>query len=103
MKKIIFLLLVFVFVSCIDNDGSISEKELKTFKENVVSKGDIYSFSMVSLYYDGKNNYYEVLPYSIIMANKFNNANGCKEVYFDIIRINNNGKFGESLILKLNE
>jgi hypothetical protein len=103
MKRLIIILFL-VLTSCVKKyDGSLSQEELNIFKQESINRGDNYSYSRLIVYYGDKDNYYELLPYSFIMANKYKNVDGYFQVYYDLIKINNDGKYEEKLILNLDE
>jgi len=103
MKKIIIILL-FIFTSCYNSaDGELSKKQITELEQKVLSSGDKYSYSRLIAFYSDKNNYYELLPYSFVMGSKYHNPDGYFQIYYDLIKINNNGKFSPELIVNLNK
>jgi hypothetical protein len=98
----VFILFVFLFNSC-DDTAELSDKELKSFKEDVLKTGNVHSYGRLLLHYRLVQNHYELLPYSIFMANKYQREDAYSEVYTDIIRISNNGKYSKELILNLDK
>lgn len=82
----VFVLFVFLFNSC-DDTAELSDKELKSFKEDVLKTGNVRSYSRLILHYELVQNYYELLPYSIFMANKYQRGDAYSKVYVDLIRV----------------
>ncbi|MEO8236876.1 MAG: hypothetical protein ABI793_06535 [Flavobacterium sp.] len=103
MSKLTIILLL-LLISCIKTvDGDLSKEELIDLKQNIFYHGDKYSFSRLIAYYSDRDNYYELLPYSFIMADKYKNGDGYFQVYYDLIKINNNGRYATNLIVNLNQ
>lgn len=103
MKKLIFILII-LCTSCIKSaDGDLSNEEIIVLRQKVLSNGDKYSYSRLIAYYSDRDNYYELFPYTLIMADKYHNADGYFQMYYDMIKINNNGKFNPQLIVNLDQ
>lgn len=101
MNRFFFLLVVFfLFFGCIDS-SELSKKELDILKANVINSGDNYSYTRLVLYYENKSNYYELLPFSHVMAFKYKKGNGYLMVYKDLIKLSNNDIFDQRAIVKL--
>lgn len=101
--KMFTVLFVLLLTNCVKNSDTVSLEELEIYKKAVIQKGDDYSFTRLTIFYSDKSNYYELLPYSFIMAEKYKSVDGYFQIYYDLIRINNNGKYEERLILNLDE
>jgi len=111
MKNLlIFCSLIFLF-SCNQTENN-SQKQvnysaterLEQLKASCIQEGDSESFgNLVDYYANTPSNYYELLPISIIMADKYNNDNARVTIYFQMIMINNDGKRDDSLFFTLKE
>ena len=117
-NKILFLVLI-LFLSCCKKDLKNTKKDLSKeclksvyfsnervleLKFDVINKGDSYSYGLLNLYYSyNPRKYYELLPISIIMANKYKNVDSYIDVYRNLIMINTNGVYNDSLINNLDE
>lgn len=100
MKTTVLMFVCLLILGC-KKSTKPSTEEIENFKKRVTLSGDIKAFSRLILYYNGKENYYDLIPYSIIMSNKYNSPDGYYHVYSDFIRLNNNGKYSEKLIVNL--
>lgn len=98
MKKIFLISLL--FISC-NTDSKISSNELLSFENKVISNGDALSYSKLIRHYDGRADYYKLMPYSIEMAINYRNADAYYQIYRDLIRIKNKGNYHERLIENL--
>ena len=101
-KFFLIVILSCLFSSCKDN-AELSKNELNELKNNVINSGDDYSYSRLVLYYENKEDFYELLPYSLIMAEKYNKGNGYLMVYKDLIRLINKGKFDQTALKDINK
>lgn len=89
--NLIYALVSFtIFTSCI-YDGTLTDEQISRFKNNIIEKGDKYSYSRLLIHYHSTKYDFELLPYSIIMADKNNNVSASKYVFFAIIKMGNNG------------
>jgi hypothetical protein len=82
-------------------DGTLSNEQMDSFKKNVLIEGDKYSYSRLLINRNGTKNDYELIPYSLIMADEYNNADAHKYIFYDFIRIYNNGIYKPELIVNL--
>lgn len=104
MKKKILVLIVLLAVSCVkSDDGSLTQFEIEKYKINALQSNDVDSYTRLLLHFDNIGKYYEMLPYSILIAKKYKNPDAYYDVYRSIIRINNDGNFNEKLIENLKE
>lgn len=107
-KKIIIVILTLVILSCSRKDDSKvidSKEDLAELKFKVVEKGDENAFTDLILRIGNSTSQYEILPYAMIMANKYNSGEGCHQVLLGILSVNNTNKYGydASLIGKFND
>lgn len=111
MRVFIFLFCFVLFNSCNNykNEGEIIEisdnrKYVNNLTERCIKNGDSKAFGeLVDFYGRNPSERYEILPISIIMADKYNNDNARVTIYFQMIMINNNGKRDENLFFRLNQ
>lgn len=81
----------------------LSSDKIRLFKMNVLLKGDDYSFGrLVEHYLLSENSAENILPFSIIMADKYNNSSGCYYTYLCLIfqytnQLKSNNKIIDSL------
>jgi TPR repeat protein len=92
-------LLLIMFVSC--NDGKLFDSEIKESKKVIIDKGDKYTYTKLYFYYSNKKEYELILPYTLVMAYKYNDADAYFQIYDIMIRIYNNGEFDYTLIKNL--
>lgn len=90
MKFIYSFIFISIFTCCI-NDGSLTSEQVEKFKKNVIENGDQYSYTRLLIHYYATKHDYELLPYSIIMADKKNNVTANKQIFIAVLKINNNG------------
>ena len=80
-----------------------STEALDEYKKKSVKYGDAQAYGyLVDNYYNSPSDYYELLPISMIMADKYNNDNARSSIYYQMIMINNEGKLNDTLFFKLN-
>ncbi|QBZ98882.1 hypothetical protein [Flavobacterium sangjuense] len=100
MKKVIILLSLIIIGCTQKNDGKLTEDEIKGLRNKAINLGDKNSYAQLIAYYQNSKSY-DLLPYSFIMAKKYNNPDAFLAIYQDLIKLENNGKFNESLISNL--
>ena len=107
MKHIIkfkILLLFLITVSCNKTDSSsLTEKEIVHLKSDILKRGSQSSYARLDNYYRNSANYIEILPYSMVMTNRFNSNYSYTRILEVIIKMNNEGKYKLSDIEKLNK
>lgn len=108
MKTLRILLISFIILSCMDKKEHIIEKtdpslesQVEKFKGRVLKNGDSVAYDRLRVIYgdwsyDGKYRP-DLLPYSLLMAEKYNYQFAYHQVYTDIIELNNKGKYHDSL------
>lgn len=82
-------------ITNIDTASVFNNNELELYKKNVVDKGDVLSFSKLTIHYENKNNYKELNKYALIMANKYNCGGACLQVFINIVALNNNNEYND--------
>ncbi|MCL9805467.1 hypothetical protein NAT51_08035 [Flavobacterium amniphilum] len=100
--KISLILITTIFViSCKQQNSYLSDEQVYEAQKKVLLKGDKKSYSMLSLYYEDKQSNSMILPYSILMAHRFNDKDAYYDVYQATICVFNNNEFNSDLIEKL--
>lgn len=114
MKTTSIILLTFIFfcgcnkISKKDenhnNEKYFSIEKLEMLKKKCLKTGNAEAFgNLVDYYANTPSDYYELLPISIIMANKYNNDNARVTIFFQMIMLENEGKRDVNLFFKLNQ
>jgi hypothetical protein len=105
-KNIIYIILLIISLSCSKkeiNEVKFQPKDsLTRLKERVVEKGDEKSFTELILKTGNSNSQYDILPYAMIMANKYKSGEGCHQVLLGILDVNNPKDYGYNLSLVKN-
>ncbi|MFS4430659.1 hypothetical protein [Chryseobacterium sp. S90] len=105
MKNVIILILLIVnFISCEKKETILTKDNSEIIKNHIVIKGDEDAFTDLTIKYGNSSKYGEILPYAMIMANKYNNGEGCYQVFMSVLSLNNSGslELDISSIKKLN-
>ncbi|WP_281309691.1 hypothetical protein [Flavobacterium flavigenum] len=101
MKKNLFLLFLSL-VSCVKDNGNLSKNEISNYQNEIIRTGNKDAYLQLMLYYrNNQDSIYTLLPYTFIMANKYNNPDAFLELYQNLIKLNNNGIYKDSLIVNL--
>ncbi len=103
MRTKIWYAVVFLFIliySC-QNNGRLKEGDVNEAKKLVLEKGDKYAYDDLLIYYDEQKEFEYILPYSLIMAYKYNYSYAYFEIYVTIIKIHNKGLYDKTLIKNL--
>lgn len=95
------LLLIMLFCSC--NNGILKDSELKEAKAIIIKSGDKDLYARLCIYYYEKGEYESTLPYSMIMAYKYNDKDAYYNIYKIIVQINNNGNPDYKAVKKLDK
>ncbi len=93
------ILLCLLFSSC--TDGLLKDSDVPEAKRNIIEKGDKFSYGQLYIYFSRKEAPDELLAYSMIMAYKYNSADGYFNIFESIIRIHNKNNFQADLIKNL--
>lgn len=117
-KTILFLALIFLFLSC-NNKTDENEIQLKNkhfesnyfsynqfldLKDKALNKGNSYAYDDLLVYYSAnESRYYELLPISMIVNEKYDNLKSNIVIYETIIKIYNNGIYNDSFLLNLKQ
>lgn len=74
-------------------DTIMTTAKLDEFKNDVINKGDNYSFSMLSIELHAQNKFDELLKYSLIMGNQFKKGDGFNEAFLCMVALHNNNVY----------
>ncbi len=97
--SILILITIFIF-SCSEKNKQITieqKENLIELKKKIYTTGDEAAFTDLILKTGNTQYPYEILPYAIIMANKYNNGEGCHQVLLGMMYINNPNIHGYDL------
>ncbi len=104
-KRILFysfcICIVLNIVACKEN-GILKEEEIPEAKIEIL-KGDVDSYTRLLFYYEIEGEFESALPYSIVMAFKYNNESAYLEIYRTMIKMYNKGSFDYKLIKNLDK
>ncbi|WP_428232697.1 hypothetical protein [Flavobacterium sp.] len=95
------VLLITLFSSC--NDGILKDSEVKEAKAIIIKSGDKNLYASLCIYYYEKGEYESTLPYSMIMAYKYNDKDAYYNIYKVIVQINSNGNSDYKAVKKLDK
>jgi hypothetical protein len=106
-----YLVLVLLTISCQkkkdDNNHlgiNYNDKIIKELKDNSIERGDIDAYGrLVDYYSNNPSNFYEILPISIIVADKYSYDNAYASIFYEFVKIYNEGKSDYKLFANLNE
>lgn len=117
-KTILFLALIFQFLSCnnktdekdIQLKGKYFESNYFTYnqfldlKDKALNEGNSNAYDNLLVYYSAnESRYYELLPISMIVNEKYDNLKSNIVIYETIIKIYNNGIYDDSFLLNLKQ
>lgn len=104
MRYLYILLLGVLLVGCKETDSSsLTAKELMQIKTEIISRGSKSSYARLDNYYKNTSNYFEILPYSLMMINKYNDKYSYIRILEVMIKMNNNSKYELSNIKSLSK
>ncbi|WP_165607934.1 hypothetical protein [Flavobacterium tructae] len=81
----------------------MQDSEIKEAKVIIVKSGDKNLYASLCIYYYEKGEYESTLPYSLVMAYKYNDRDAYYNIYRTMIQINNGGEFNYETIKKLDK
>lgn len=90
-----FFFLFFFFMSCYNSNLTNDEKY--NLSREIIKSGNTRAYIKYSSN-EENNGILGNLSYSFIMADKYNNSQACYDVYYEIIKLNNEGEFDENKI-----
>lgn len=77
------------------------KKNIEKYKRNILSKGDKASFALYNITLDNEKNYTTILPYALLMAEKYKNKDAYETFYTKFIKILNNGEYQDEFYFDL--
>lgn len=95
------VLLIALFSSC--NDGILKDSEVKQAKAIIIKSGDKNLYASLCIYYYEKGEYESTLPYSMIMAYKYNDKDAYYNIYKAIVQINSTRNSDYRAVKKLDK
>ncbi len=98
MKLILFI--AFLCIGC-ETNSKLSSNEITSLESSVIANGDVRSYHKLIRHFDDSSEYYQLLPYSIHMAINHKNADAYYQIYRDLIRVKNKGRYDMRLIKNL--
>ncbi|WP_396163289.1 hypothetical protein [Flavobacterium sp.] len=117
-KAILFLVTIFLFLSCNEktdeNEIQLKNKHFESnyfsynqylnLKDKALNEGNSNAYDNLLVYYSAnESRYYELLPISIIVNEKYDNIKSNIVIYETIIKIYNNGIYNDSFLLNLKQ
>ena len=90
-------------INCNKAENKKAKKDfMKQLKQNVINgKRSSYDY-LIEYYNNNPSNTYELLPISILVANKYKYENAYLMIYINLVEMENNGKYHDSLFKNLN-
>lgn len=89
-----------VFLNSCEN-GKLKDSEVLETKKLIIEKGDRFAYYALLTYYNGKNENELIMPYSLIMAYKYNHRDAYFSIYESTITLYNDNSFDYTLIKNL--
>jgi hypothetical protein len=117
-KAILFLVTIFLFLSCNEktdeNEIQLKNKHFESnyfsynqylnLKDKALNEGNSNAYDNLLVYYSAnESRYYELLPISIIVNEKYDNIKSNIVIYETIIKTYNNGIYNDSFLLNLKQ
>jgi len=86
VKKIITLFLFSLLICCSKekDQNKPNNAPIEKYKKEILMNGNIDAYKQLTLYYLNSPFRNETLPYSIVMADKYNNGDACHEIFVQI-------------------
>ncbi|MEG0925759.1 hypothetical protein [Chryseobacterium sp.] len=87
LKKAIMLFLFALLIYCSKDKEQNKPKSIpiEKYKKEILMNGSINAYNQLTLYYLNSPFHNETLPYSILMADKYNHGDACHEIFVQII------------------
>ncbi|MDW9380858.1 hypothetical protein [Chryseobacterium sp. JV558] len=87
VTKIIAIFLFSLHICCSKEKDQNKPKDIpiEKYKKEILMNGNIDAYKQLTLYYLNSPFHNETLPYSILMADKYNNGDACHEIFVQII------------------
>jgi len=80
-------------------DDRVSKIEIR--KKNILKNGDPYDFVVLDLTYINEKDYTSILPYALLMSEKYNHKDAYESFYINFIKIINNGDYKDEYFFEL--
>lgn len=80
-------LILFLFLICCSKEKEQNKPKdisIEKYKKEILMNGNIDAYKQLTLYYLNSPFRNETLPYSIVMADKYNNGDACHEIFVQI-------------------
>jgi len=105
MKKkniilVFFVLCLTLILSCQEN-GRLKDSEVSAAKKLVLNKGDKFAYDDLYNYYEDRKERELLMPFSIVMSYRYNNAYTYFDIYSIMIEMYNGGYFDYKMIKNL--
>lgn len=105
--KFLYIIISIALLNCSktkkeNNTNFYQKNNLSEIKKKIVEKGDEKSFTELILKIGNSNSQYDILPYAMIMANKYKSGEGCHQVFLGVLATNNPQDHGYNLSLVKN-
>ncbi|MFP3832260.1 hypothetical protein [Chryseobacterium sp. SIMBA_028] len=84
-KLIVFLLFFLICCSKEKEQNKPKDIPIEKYKKEVLMNGNINAYNKLTIYYLKSTFHNELLPYSILMADKYNHGDACHEIFVQII------------------
>lgn len=84
-KTALILFLFFICCSKEKDQNKPNNAPIEKYKKEILMNGNIDAYKQLTLYYLNSPFRNETLPYSIVMADKYNNGDACHEIFVQII------------------
>lgn len=80
-------------------DDRVSKIEIR--KKNILKNGDPYDFIVLDITYINEKDYTSILPYALLMSEKYNHKDAYESFYINFIKIVNNGVYKDEFYFNL--
>lgn len=77
------------------------KSKIEKRKKNIIENGDFYDYGVLSITYENENDFISILPYSVLMAEKYQNRDSYLDFYYSFIKIINNGDYKDEYFFNL--
>ncbi|MDQ0066411.1 hypothetical protein [Chryseobacterium lathyri] len=107
-KKIIIPFLFSLLICCSKEKQQKKSENvtIEKFKKEILMNGNVNAYNKLSIYYLKSTFHNELLPYSILMADKYNHGDACHDIFVQLIGLKQAPKsqqYDISIFNKLNE
>ena len=97
--NLLFLLLLFSCINTEENSKAVNnlEHEISLLKKSIVINGDVSAYNELSARYIKREKYFDILPFSFIMAGEYEYLSAYYDVFFYVYAANSNSCFDYDL------